>query len=567
MLFYIFHILLLLLSVNNTNAQLIISEIYRDPSGKESDLCAGASHEFIELLNMGPQPIPIENLFITNGIEADSVIAVSTFIEINKNCIYNARVIPVGKIAIILDPDYLDAVKELSCGFDLPDSVILLQCSDRAFGVSGLGGDHGVVVYRGTKNRIDTILCCTSQEYLSLHSPTETKLKLSDPPNVEGISLVAEAVLSDSTFFKYCTKNISPGRVENLQKGWMIESELKKYDTATVNCILRIRNITEKKETDVRWEIVSEKTSIEKKIFEGTVGLNNNYSEISLKLPTDLAPFSIVLFTEDRLSWNIDISTAFLPPDAIRITEIFYRSNDSEPEWFEILNNSPIPINLKNWSYGKSYEKVKLTEIDWILNIGEYAIITRSKEMFLSKYPTVAIIIIPQIWIPLNNYSDTICLFDGDGELREMVCYDSKWFSLSSYQSIERNSNKEGCNQESWSTTFRATPQKPNSALYWRNTSALSLEIGPIPFTPDNDGKDDLLAIRVKAPSPFPVSLHIYGFDGRILKEFSEIKEEITYWDGTSNKGKAPVGPFFVIATINSKSKEKIRKKGILWRR
>ncbi|MBN1307103.1 MAG: hypothetical protein JXA18_04245, partial [Chitinispirillaceae bacterium] len=79
---------------------------------------------------------------------------------------------------------------------------------------------------------------------------------------------------------------------------------------------------------------------------------------------------------------------------------------------------------------------------------------------------------------------------------------------------------------------------------------------------------DDKLAIRLALPAAATATIDIYGFDGRVVKRFSGMPQEVYYWDGRGDGGSAPPGPFFVIAEIRQGGKlRRIRKKGVLWRK
>ena len=58
------------------------------------------------------------------------------------------------------------------------------------------------------------------------------------------------------------------------------------------------------------------------------------------------------------------------------------------------------------------------------------------------------------------------------------------------------------------------------------------MEIGPIPFTPDGDMKNDLLEITMNVPSSKTFTLSIYSFDGRKIREFTGPVREKYLWDG-----------------------------------
>jgi cytochrome c peroxidase len=92
--------------------------------------------------------------------------------------------------------------------------------------------------------------------------------------------------------------------------------------------------------------------------------------------------------------------------------------------------------------------------------------------------------------------------------------------------------------------------------------------MGPLPFTPDGDGEGDLLSIRVALPAEAELRLSVYSFEGSKVRTFSGPAVQQYFWDGrTDNGALAAVGPFFVIAEVQTPSGVRtIRKKGVLWR-
>jgi hypothetical protein len=101
----------------------------------------------------------------------------------------------------------------------------------------------------------------------------------------------------------------------------------------------------------------------------------------------------------------------------------------------------------------------------------------------------------------------------------------------------------------------------------WRAVSQPSLSIGPTPFTPDGDGRDDKLLISLLLPAETTVRLSIIGANGMTLYTFPTIAEK-QYWTGNTSSGHpAPIGPFYVIAEyIKNGNKSIIRNRGVLWR-
>jgi len=73
----------------------------------------------------------------------------------------------------------------------------------------------------------------------------------------------------------------------------------------------------------------------------------------------------------------------------------------------------------------------------------------------------------------------------------------------------------------------------------------------------------------VKLPAGASLAIEIYAMDGRKVREFAGAPQKEYRWDGRTDGGSwAPVGPFFVVATVDMADGRRVtlRKKGVLWR-
>ena len=122
--------------------------------------------------------------------------------------------------------------------------------------------------------------------------------------------------------------------------------------------------------------------------------------------------------------------------------------------------------------------------------------------------------------------------------------------------------------RDAWVIALKPTPGQPNASNAFRATEKPSIEIGPVPFTPNGDGKDDMLSIKLVLPASFTSTIAIYGFNGKKYLDLPITPLPQYLWDGKTDKGvAASVGPFFVVATFKNAGQTTVmRKKGILWR-
>jgi hypothetical protein len=253
---------------------------------------------------------------------------------------------------------------------------------------------------------------------------------------------------------------------------------------------------------------------------------------------------------------------------AVVVNEIYPRATSQCSEWIELHNTSDSPVSLKGWHIGHVDDSVLISASDIFISAKGFLVITKDSLLFLSRYPASRPVLQPLRWHTLDNYHDTILLFDNTGSIVDSAAYDSKWFADFSDQSIARVSlTASPCLPGTWVAAQKATPDQPNPESVWRNTSDVSMDIAPIPFTPNNDGKDDYLSIRLQIPSTVTVDVSIYGMDGKKYWEANAVSSPQTLWNGQTSTGSyAPNGPFFVVCEVRGNVKKIIRKKGILWR-
>lgn len=254
----------------------------------------------------------------------------------------------------------------------------------------------------------------------------------------------------------------------------------------------------------------------------------------------------------------------------VRINEIFPRATAQCPEWLEMANPGNSPVSLQGWYVGRPGDSSLISAGNPVIVAGGFLIITKDSTQFESAFPAVRGAVQPQHWHSLDNYHDTLLLWDARGVVRDSVGWDYRWFTSWTTQSLSRVSMKvAGYDKTAWVLSPNPTPGQPNPEVAWRTATAASLDISPIPFSPNNDGKDDYLSIKIMLPPGATGSIAIYGFDGKKYYEVAAVVSPEILWNGRTGNGSiVPCGPFFVIVETfgNNGTTQTIRKKGVLWR-
>jgi flagellar hook assembly protein FlgD len=80
------------------------------------------------------------------------------------------------------------------------------------------------------------------------------------------------------------------------------------------------------------------------------------------------------------------------------------------------------------------------------------------------------------------------------------------------------------------------------------------LKLSPSTFSPNNDGRDDLVGISVRLPAAGQLRLGIYDVNGRLVRRLADgdfvESARLTFWDGVDDGGVAlPTGIYIVCAT------------------
>jgi hypothetical protein len=551
-------------------SQIFITEIQRDPQGGESASPGGASHEFIEIVNFGIDTFRIDSLFLSDGVESDAVIPWPDSLPQHRDCILKTSTLAPGGTAIILDPDYPAAISAVPASrLPIRASTLLLRTEDAEVG-NGLASDDGIFIYKGTKATIAGIIAYAGDSAFAGSTPVAGKIVLNVPSTVkEGFSVVPRSFLFGKAVYETCVDSLTPGYFELLHGTLFAEYRFGVLDSVgkTFPCTLACIQAGAALQSPSAWRITSSKNASSVTIAEGTLSTRENKGSAVITLPLDSASYSLRLSSGAvSAQWAIDVSTLWTPIMPIKINELFPRGNAGEPEWFELVNSSSMPINVKGWRFGNNENSETLAATDLLLQPGAFLVVTANTALFQARYPAKNRITTPPHWHSLNNYIDTLCLWDPYSRIKERVCYQNSWFLDWQTQSIARISlASEGMSPQSWSLASSPTPGQPNVI---KSATFARLEIGPLPFTPNGDGKNDLLSIALDLPPGYSATVMVYGFSGKKERDFGAWPGRALLWDGKQDNGSpAPLGPFFVVAEITSaKGKTTLRQKGVLWR-
>ncbi|MEI7981714.1 MAG: gliding motility-associated C-terminal domain-containing protein, partial [Bacteroidota bacterium] len=259
-----------------------------------------------------------------------------------------------------------------------------------------------------------------------------------------------------------------------------------------------------------------------------------------------------------------------------RFIELYNRSE-------KILDLSRLVISRQDTSGGLLPGAIPLSDEAYLLFPGDYVAITTSPEDILEKYysPAPDAILEMSDLPAFDNDSGIIVLARNDNiEVIDKVHYHPEMhFPLLATKegvSLERlNPDRPSFDETNWhsaaETVGFATPGYQNSHGSGTTETNVEIDVGPELFSPDNDGKDDIVNIEFKVKEPYAaVSISIYDSRGRLVVTLANnillSAQEIFSWNGlTGDHNKAPIGSYIIFIELTKPEGMVIRKKATVF--
>ncbi|MFC1724693.1 lamin tail domain-containing protein [candidate division KSB1 bacterium] len=261
------------------------------------------------------------------------------------------------------------------------------------------------------------------------------------------------------------------------------------------------------------------------------------------------------------------------------VNEIMYNPVSLSCEYIEIYNKNNIEINLKNWRIGDKNKPdgTVISSEDVFLYPQCYFVIVKDNTIFSVFNIEVEKVIMCPGLPALNNTGDLVIIKDGNHFTIDSVYYFSAWGGEKG-RSLERKSFSGESNLLSnWGTCTGfsgGTPGEENSILYDPGLKESDLTFSPDPFSPDGDGFEDVLRIKISIPfDRARVNLEIYDRYGRLIANLLnsyEIGQNFSLeWNGKNKNGKVAATGIYVLLLeiLNEKEKyiKRIKKTVVLY--
>lgn len=240
------------------------------------------------------------------------------------------------------------------------------------------------------------------------------------------------------------------------------------------------------------------------------------------------------LSNNERTAWA---ANRFVP-QSIAINEIMYDPLPANSEFIEFFNRSTDTLDLQGWKVmdtpSTSGGRTSIALGDKSLPLPPSAfLLVGADSALLRQFPDLVNlpshnVLIMNKDLSLNNAGDDVILFDLTNNTIDSVRYSPSWHNQNldvstSGKSLERiNPSLAGNDRRNWSTSIApigATPGHRNSIYTPAIPSATKLKLSPNPFSPDNDGYEDFLAISYSLPSPISmIRVRCFDVAGRLVR-------------------------------------------------
>jgi hypothetical protein len=276
---------------------------------------------------------------------------------------------------------------------------------------------------------------------------------------------------------------------------------------------------------------------------------------------------------------TLSVAQAAIPDSAgsneIVINEILFNPQSGGSRFIELFNRSPKVLDLaklvlsnQDFLLGEPNPGKPLTAQTFLLFPGEYAVITPDPGDICSRYrcwDENNFIKMEQFPVLNDDTGTAVLVTKGTGSPVDKIQYDHEMhyplLATDEGVSLERLSagNPSGY-RENWHSASEtegfATPGRQNSQRITDAGDESALVISPEIFSPDNDGIDDVLCIKLNPGAPgYQASVIVFDARGRIVRHLENntliSDAEIFSWDGiTNDRTKAAIGIYIIYVEI-----------------
>ena len=288
-------------------------------------------------------------------------------------------------------------------------------------------------------------------------------------------------------------------------------------------------------------------------------------------------------FCDTLRSIRVAIPDSVTPHDVV-INEILSNPASGGARFAELYNRSEKIIDLqslvianRDTMAGFPGNAAPLTSGGYLLFPGDYVALTSSPEDICGRYRPV----FPEAISGMNGFpvfgddTGTVIIARKDNlAIIDRMRYNPEMhyplLATSEGVSLERtNPDLPSDDQSNWhsaaETAGFATPGYRNSHWVVPEGADQEIMVQPVVFSPDNDGRDDLLTLTIRECDPdYAVNIVVYDSRGRMVRQLANNvlpgNEGVFTWDGmTAARSKAPLG-FYILLVELTKPDGTVRK-------
>ncbi len=505
---------LILILHTHVDARVVISEVMFDPEGSEF------YDEFVELQNVGTEPVDLGGWRIGDGDEQDELVPVD-----------GGSVLAPSAFALILDAGYFDH----STAYDpWPADALVMTIEDATFGKGGFANEHteAVILHNASGVLIGSVTYSPgnaagySEEKIDplggdgSENWADSRWKLGTPGRVNSVSpknrdLALEARTDTPVLVpgglpgKFTFEVVNRGRLSSGESEVVVEGSTPwRKSVATIG--------------------PGESLEIDYVFHALDAGSHRFEARVSLKGDED--PLN------DAIKWEA-VSGAL--PQQILVNEVMAAPAEGGPEWVELVNPSAGDVDLSGWRLGDSGDKVAVLDADKIvLSPGGFLILAKDDSGFLLHHELAhdARVYSLSGWRTLNDGGDEVVLRDATGAVIDRMRYGD----TTPGRSLERI-DLMGLSEdpENWllsTDPAGATAGGENSVAWHPVAEGVALQVSPNPFK-------DRVEITYQLPdAKAVVNLWIFDRSGRrvsaLLNAESGGSRRVVWWDGTGEGGR-----------------------------
>jgi hypothetical protein len=259
-------------------------------------------------------------------------------------------------------------------------------------------------------------------------------------------------------------------------------------------------------------------------------------------------------------------------PQSVVVNEILYEPLAGYSEFIELFNRTADTVDVQGWkimdasSSSGNRTVIQFPNESLLLFPNHFLVITADSSFFaqhsLLKTSTGGRTLVTHKDLSLNNSGDDVVLADQTNTTIDSLRYSPSWHNPSlntstAGRSIERfNPSFESNDRRNWSTSVApsgATPLQANSIFTKGIPSAAGLSLSPNPFSPDNDGFEDIIAITYSLPSTISmIRARCFDVQGRLVRTLANNEPVASsgtlLWNGLDdNNRRVRIGMYIIL--------------------